>query len=135
MHSLPLLYRECYDCEFVFDPIQDRSRAAKYQVSPDMQHVLFAFEVKPVRNPPSATQRTVSFCLKVFFFLTVMLFVSADLPVLLCGQVHYLQPCDTVRPTSVLPSSHCLFRFRLFLPQICEWAIICPQLDLMQGVH
>ncbi|XP_005912802.1 dipeptidyl aminopeptidase-like protein 6 isoform X1 [Haplochromis burtoni] len=25
----------------------DRSRAAKYQVSPDMQHVLFAFEVKP----------------------------------------------------------------------------------------
>uniref|UniRef100_A0AAQ5XWR6 Dipeptidyl-peptidase 6b n=1 Tax=Amphiprion ocellaris TaxID=80972 RepID=A0AAQ5XWR6_AMPOC len=28
----------------------DRSRAAKYQVSPDMQHVLFAFEVKPVRN-------------------------------------------------------------------------------------
>uniref|UniRef100_A0A4W6DJC8 Dipeptidyl-peptidase 6b n=1 Tax=Lates calcarifer TaxID=8187 RepID=A0A4W6DJC8_LATCA len=28
----------------------DRSRATKYQVSPDMQHVLFAFEVKPVRN-------------------------------------------------------------------------------------
>uniref|UniRef100_A0A7N6BER0 Dipeptidyl-peptidase 6b n=1 Tax=Anabas testudineus TaxID=64144 RepID=A0A7N6BER0_ANATE len=26
----------------------DRSRAAKYQVSPDMQHVLFAFEVKPI---------------------------------------------------------------------------------------
>ncbi|XP_034559816.1 dipeptidyl aminopeptidase-like protein 6 isoform X3 [Notolabrus celidotus] len=25
----------------------DRSKAAKYQVSPDMQHVLFAFEVKP----------------------------------------------------------------------------------------
>uniref|UniRef100_A0A4W6DHW8 Dipeptidyl-peptidase 6b n=1 Tax=Lates calcarifer TaxID=8187 RepID=A0A4W6DHW8_LATCA len=34
----------------VSDPIQDRSRATKYQVSPDMQHVLFAFEVKPVRN-------------------------------------------------------------------------------------
>uniref|UniRef100_A0A3Q1CDS6 Dipeptidyl-peptidase 6b n=1 Tax=Amphiprion ocellaris TaxID=80972 RepID=A0A3Q1CDS6_AMPOC len=32
---------------FFFHPIQDRSRAAKYQVSPDMQHVLFAFEVKP----------------------------------------------------------------------------------------
>uniref|UniRef100_A0A7N8X0A4 Dipeptidyl-peptidase 6b n=1 Tax=Mastacembelus armatus TaxID=205130 RepID=A0A7N8X0A4_9TELE len=28
----------------------DRSRAANYQVSPDMQHVLFAFEVKPVRE-------------------------------------------------------------------------------------
>uniref|UniRef100_A0A8C2Z8B2 Dipeptidyl-peptidase 6b n=1 Tax=Cyclopterus lumpus TaxID=8103 RepID=A0A8C2Z8B2_CYCLU len=26
----------------------DRSRATRYQVSPDMQHVLFAFEVKPV---------------------------------------------------------------------------------------
>ncbi|GAA6234448.1 dipeptidyl aminopeptidase-like protein 6 isoform X2 [Lates japonicus] len=26
----------------------DRSRATKYQVSPDMQHVLFAFEVKPI---------------------------------------------------------------------------------------
>uniref|UniRef100_A0A8D3BFP8 Dipeptidyl-peptidase 6b n=1 Tax=Scophthalmus maximus TaxID=52904 RepID=A0A8D3BFP8_SCOMX len=26
----------------------DRSRAAKYQVSPDMQHVLFAFDVKPI---------------------------------------------------------------------------------------
>ncbi|XP_028988433.1 dipeptidyl aminopeptidase-like protein 6 isoform X2 [Betta splendens] len=26
----------------------DRSRAAKYQVSPDMQYVLFAFEVKPI---------------------------------------------------------------------------------------
>ncbi|XP_051272821.1 dipeptidyl aminopeptidase-like protein 6 isoform X1 [Dicentrarchus labrax] len=26
----------------------DSSRAAKYQVSPDMQHVLFAFEVKPI---------------------------------------------------------------------------------------
>ncbi|TKS79800.1 Dipeptidyl aminopeptidase-like protein 6 DPPX [Collichthys lucidus] len=26
----------------------DRSRAAKYQVSPDMKHVLFAFEVKPI---------------------------------------------------------------------------------------
>uniref|UniRef100_A0A4W6DIZ6 Dipeptidyl-peptidase 6b n=1 Tax=Lates calcarifer TaxID=8187 RepID=A0A4W6DIZ6_LATCA len=35
----------------VSDPIQDRSRATKYQVSPDMQHVLFAFEVKPVRSP------------------------------------------------------------------------------------
>uniref|UniRef100_A0A3Q4HNX0 Dipeptidyl-peptidase 6b n=1 Tax=Neolamprologus brichardi TaxID=32507 RepID=A0A3Q4HNX0_NEOBR len=33
---------------FCLYPIQDRSRAAKYQVSPDMQHVLFAFEVKPV---------------------------------------------------------------------------------------
>uniref|UniRef100_A0A4W6DIG9 Dipeptidyl-peptidase 6b n=1 Tax=Lates calcarifer TaxID=8187 RepID=A0A4W6DIG9_LATCA len=32
----------------VSDPIQDRSRATKYQVSPDMQHVLFAFEVKPI---------------------------------------------------------------------------------------
>uniref|UniRef100_A0A3Q3CIP6 Dipeptidyl-peptidase 6b n=1 Tax=Haplochromis burtoni TaxID=8153 RepID=A0A3Q3CIP6_HAPBU len=32
---------------FCLYPIQDRSRAAKYQVSPDMQHVLFAFEVKP----------------------------------------------------------------------------------------
>ncbi|XP_069366743.1 A-type potassium channel modulatory protein DPP6-like isoform X4 [Paralichthys olivaceus] len=26
----------------------DRSKAAKYQVSPDMQHVLFAFDVKPI---------------------------------------------------------------------------------------
>uniref|UniRef100_A0A665U1I2 Dipeptidyl-peptidase 6b n=1 Tax=Echeneis naucrates TaxID=173247 RepID=A0A665U1I2_ECHNA len=31
--------------------LSGESRAAKYQVSPDMQHVLFAFEVKPVRNP------------------------------------------------------------------------------------
>uniref|UniRef100_A0A669F1U9 Dipeptidyl-peptidase 6b n=1 Tax=Oreochromis niloticus TaxID=8128 RepID=A0A669F1U9_ORENI len=30
--------------------LSGESRAAKYQVSPDMQHVLFAFEVKPVRN-------------------------------------------------------------------------------------
>uniref|UniRef100_A0A3Q3X219 Uncharacterized protein n=1 Tax=Mola mola TaxID=94237 RepID=A0A3Q3X219_MOLML len=37
-----------YHCESVVDPIQDRSRAAKYQVSPDMQHVLFAFDVKPI---------------------------------------------------------------------------------------
>uniref|UniRef100_A0A673CFG8 Dipeptidyl-peptidase 6b n=1 Tax=Sphaeramia orbicularis TaxID=375764 RepID=A0A673CFG8_9TELE len=29
----------------------DRAKAAKYQVSPDMRHVLFAFEVKPVRKP------------------------------------------------------------------------------------
>uniref|UniRef100_A0A8D3C7K1 Dipeptidyl-peptidase 6b n=1 Tax=Scophthalmus maximus TaxID=52904 RepID=A0A8D3C7K1_SCOMX len=28
--------------------LNDRSRAAKYQVSPDMQHVLFAFDVKPI---------------------------------------------------------------------------------------
>lgn len=35
---------------FFFHPIQDRSRAAKYQVSPDMKHVLFAFEVRPVGN-------------------------------------------------------------------------------------
>uniref|UniRef100_A0A8D0D5Z1 Dipeptidyl-peptidase 6b n=1 Tax=Sander lucioperca TaxID=283035 RepID=A0A8D0D5Z1_SANLU len=31
--------------------LSGESRAARYQVSPDMQHVLFAFEVKPVRNP------------------------------------------------------------------------------------
>uniref|UniRef100_A0A671YZ24 Dipeptidyl-peptidase 6b n=1 Tax=Sparus aurata TaxID=8175 RepID=A0A671YZ24_SPAAU len=46
VHPPLLLYWVCYDCQFVFDPIQDRSRAAKYQVSPDLQHVLFAFEVK-----------------------------------------------------------------------------------------
>lgn len=39
------------------DPNQERSRAAKYQVSPDLQHVLFAFDVKAVsggaaRPPP-----------------------------------------------------------------------------------
>lgn len=32
----------------VSDPIQERSRAAKYQVSPDLQLVLFAFDVKAV---------------------------------------------------------------------------------------
>lgn len=36
--------------------------------------------------------------------LTVTLFVSTDLPTLLCGQVHYLQPRGTVRLTSVLSS-------------------------------
>uniref|UniRef100_A0A8P4G3V1 Dipeptidyl-peptidase 6b n=1 Tax=Dicentrarchus labrax TaxID=13489 RepID=A0A8P4G3V1_DICLA len=35
--------------------IVPKQKAAKYQVSPDMQHVLFAFEVKPVRNSLSAT--------------------------------------------------------------------------------
>ena len=50
VHPPLLLNRVCYDCRFVFDPIQDRSRAAKYQVSPDLQHVLFAFEVKLVRD-------------------------------------------------------------------------------------
>ncbi|KAF3858234.1 hypothetical protein F7725_011435 [Dissostichus mawsoni] len=35
-------------CECVSFSMQDRSRAARYQVSPDMQHVLFAFEVKPI---------------------------------------------------------------------------------------
>lgn len=94
----------CYDCELVFDPVQDRSRAAKYQVSPDMQHVLFAFEVKPVRNSLSA-DNYFSSC----FSLTVKHFVSADLSALLRGQVHYLQPCDTVRPTSVVFSFHFLF--------------------------
>lgn len=38
---------------FVSDPIQERSRATKYQVSPDLQHVLFAFEVKAVSSAPS----------------------------------------------------------------------------------
>uniref|UniRef100_A0A672HID5 Dipeptidyl-peptidase 6b n=1 Tax=Salarias fasciatus TaxID=181472 RepID=A0A672HID5_SALFA len=33
-----------------FRAVQDRSRAARYQVSPDLEHVLFAFEVKPVRK-------------------------------------------------------------------------------------
>uniref|UniRef100_A0A8P4KCZ4 Dipeptidyl-peptidase 6b n=1 Tax=Dicentrarchus labrax TaxID=13489 RepID=A0A8P4KCZ4_DICLA len=47
-YPILLLYWVCYDCEFVFAPNQDSSRAAKYQVSPDMQHVLFAFEVKPI---------------------------------------------------------------------------------------
>ncbi|XP_034742877.1 dipeptidyl aminopeptidase-like protein 6 isoform X1 [Etheostoma cragini] len=32
----------------VLNQLFDRSRAARYQVSPDMQHVLFAFEVKPI---------------------------------------------------------------------------------------
>lgn len=39
---------------YFFYPIQERSRAGKYQVSPDMQHVLLAFEVKPVRKCRSA---------------------------------------------------------------------------------
>lgn len=33
----------------MFDPGQERSRAAKFQMSPDLGHVLFAFDVKPVR--------------------------------------------------------------------------------------
>ncbi|XP_075953479.1 A-type potassium channel modulatory protein DPP6-like [Anarhichas minor] len=32
----------------VLNQLFDRARAARYQVSPDMQHVLFAFEVKPI---------------------------------------------------------------------------------------
>ncbi|XP_034411486.1 dipeptidyl aminopeptidase-like protein 6 [Cyclopterus lumpus] len=32
----------------VLNQLFDRSRATRYQVSPDMQHVLFAFEVKPI---------------------------------------------------------------------------------------
>ena len=53
-----ILYYFCTGCVATlsvcfFGLIQDRSRAAKYQVSPDMQHVLFAFELKPVRNPLS----------------------------------------------------------------------------------
>lgn len=44
----------CWSCSSVLihpvTPIQDRSKASKYQVSPDMQHVLFAFDVKPVRG-------------------------------------------------------------------------------------
>lgn len=79
-------------------PTQERSRAARYQVSPDLQHVLFAFEVKAVSSiditptplssvvpPPQNSD----------------LFVSTDLPALLRGQVHYLQPRDAVRTTSV----------------------------------
>lgn len=51
LQSLPLLH---WMHKLVFlHPIQDRSKAAKYQVSPDMQHVLFAFEVKPVRKSAS----------------------------------------------------------------------------------
>uniref|UniRef100_A0A669D3F0 Dipeptidyl-peptidase 6b n=1 Tax=Oreochromis niloticus TaxID=8128 RepID=A0A669D3F0_ORENI len=42
--------------------------AAKYQVSPDMQHVLFAFEVKPVRNLAG-----------IFCFLRVCPFLTATL--------------------------------------------------------
>uniref|UniRef100_A0A8D0D5Z3 Dipeptidyl-peptidase 6b n=1 Tax=Sander lucioperca TaxID=283035 RepID=A0A8D0D5Z3_SANLU len=34
----------------VLNQLFDRSRAARYQVSPDMQHVLFAFEVKPIHT-------------------------------------------------------------------------------------
>lgn len=42
--------------------------------------------------------------------LTVMLFVSADLPTLLRGQVHYIQPRDTVR-TSLCGVYHLLVFF------------------------
>lgn len=44
---MPML---CCDGPFVSDPIQKRCRATKYQVSPDLRHVLFAFEVKPVSS-------------------------------------------------------------------------------------
>lgn len=40
----------CPDGPSESDPIQKRCRATKYQVSPDLQHVLFAFEVKPVSS-------------------------------------------------------------------------------------
>lgn len=121
------LFWMCYDCEFVFDPIQDRSRAVKYQVSPDMQHVLFAFEVKPVRNesPPPLTCNYLTGCPS----LTVKPFLSADLPTFLSGQVHYLQPCDTVRPTSVVFSFHlsvCLIIFTVTVVDSTAW----PQPDL-----
>lgn len=45
------------------------------------------------------------------------LFVSADLSTLLCGQVHYLQPCDTVRFTS------CVFLYCLLLLFL---SLVCP---------
>ncbi|MED6281073.1 hypothetical protein CHARACLAT_017543, partial [Characodon lateralis] len=32
----------------VLNQLFDRSKAAKYQVSPDLKHVLFAFDVKPI---------------------------------------------------------------------------------------
>uniref|UniRef100_A0A7N8WY59 Dipeptidyl-peptidase 6b n=1 Tax=Mastacembelus armatus TaxID=205130 RepID=A0A7N8WY59_9TELE len=51
--------------------LSGESRAANYQVSPDMQHVLFAFEVKPVResecyltwplNPPEVHDTALQF--------------------------------------------------------------------------
>lgn len=94
-----------------FDPIQDRSRAGRYQVSPDMQHVLFAFEVKLVRNVLfrlNVSRRRPSLTPVPFVF------ISADLPAFLRGQVHYLQPGDTVRPTSAAPPLYCLLSFRLF---------------------
>uniref|UniRef100_A0A3Q2QB57 Dipeptidyl-peptidase 6b n=1 Tax=Fundulus heteroclitus TaxID=8078 RepID=A0A3Q2QB57_FUNHE len=46
------------DAKWLSGALTDRSKAAKYQVSPDMKHVLFAFDVKPVKtttwplNPP-----------------------------------------------------------------------------------
>lgn len=55
--------------------------------------------------------------------LTVKLFVSADLPTFLSGQVHYLQPCDTVRPTSVVFSflSACLIIFTVTVFDRTAW--------------
>lgn len=92
-----------HDCCLVFTPIQDRSRASKYQVSPDLQHVLFAFEVKPVsdkkKKKKNLKQRpSVAMCHTSF--VVTMRFVSADIPTFLFGQVHYLQPCDTVSSAS-----------------------------------
>lgn len=89
---------------FCLYPIQDRSRAAKYQVSPDMQHVLFAFEVKPVRNLAEI------FCfLRLCPFLTATLFSSTEIPTLLWGEVHHLQSRDTVSTNFLSSSSTSLY--------------------------
>lgn len=36
--------------DLFFTFFQDRSKAARYQLSPDMKHVMFAFDVKRVKQ-------------------------------------------------------------------------------------
>lgn len=112
-----------------FDPIQDRSRAGRYQVSPDMQHVLFAFEVKLVRKLFISTECLQTSSLSdsgaVCFYLCRSTSIPTWPSTLFTAWWH--SKTDLCRATSLLSV---VFPSVPLLSQIPEWTIR-PQPDLV----